>query len=452
MMIDAIMRPIRSGYRMLNPYRPGFQEAGRHYLHARRFFERAAFWSDTEKNDWILERLRFVVRRAYDNTDYYREVLNGIGFNPYEPFGFDDFGSLPVLERSSVQDDSKRLMSGNVDLRTVQFDGTGGSTGVPVRFAKGPEEQGWLRACSEEQRLLWGVPPGSLRIKLWGHHLDPASSQSPKQRLLALLENQYVLEAYRLSARDLEDYHALLETRQPTVLGGYASSLYALAEHLDKTGVSPSYPTFCLTSAAEKLWPHQRELVETVFRRPIYEVYGSRDLGLIAAQVPGQSSLALRVNWANLLVEPEEEAGEHRSILVTKLHGDAMPMIRYRIGDMGRFTTSSRPGYPTLHIQEVTGRDVDRIVLQDGSWLNGVTLVGIMRTAPVKQFQVVQLEDLSLQIDVVPDAGYNDDQHYALLSVIRSNMGDLPVKMRIVEDVVRTKSNKWRPVVSHATL
>ena len=82
--------------------------------------------------------------------------------------------------------------------------------------------------------------------------------------------------------------------------------------------------------------PHHRQLVEAAFGRPVHERYGSRDVGYIAYQMDPAQSHDFDIDWADLLLEPETE-GEESSILITKLHADGMPMIRYRIDDVGRF-------------------------------------------------------------------------------------------------------------------
>src|SRR5215813_13456389 len=50
------------------------------------------------RREWILNRLRSVVRRAAAETTYYRELFQRVGFEPLSEFSFDDFAHLPVLE------------------------------------------------------------------------------------------------------------------------------------------------------------------------------------------------------------------------------------------------------------------------------------------------------------------------------------------------------------------
>ena len=96
-------------------------------------------------------------------------------------------------------------------------------------------------------------------------------------------------------------------------------------------------------------------------------------------------SLEYTIDWSYTLVEPELPEPDS-PILVTKLHADAMPMIRYRIGDMGHFPAGSKPGYPTLVLSDVLGRSLDRIVMPDGRWIAGQQLPHMLREYPARVF------------------------------------------------------------------
>src|SRR5215216_3729190 len=64
-----------------------------------KFRKQSEHWSDDQKCEWMLNRLRFVARRAYRDTSYYRDLFDSVGFDPDSSFGFDDYARLPLLER-----------------------------------------------------------------------------------------------------------------------------------------------------------------------------------------------------------------------------------------------------------------------------------------------------------------------------------------------------------------
>src|SRR5581483_12356200 len=114
-----------------------------------RFRQQTARWSEDKKRHWMLRRLRSVVRYANRHTDYYRNLFAKIGFDPDIDFSFDDFASLPTLEREDIEPAGKTLISNAVSPETLKRDSTGGSTGAPTVVWLGPEEQGWRESSTE---------------------------------------------------------------------------------------------------------------------------------------------------------------------------------------------------------------------------------------------------------------------------------------------------------------
>jgi phenylacetate-coenzyme A ligase PaaK-like adenylate-forming protein len=411
-----------------------------------RFRQRTIDWSDDQKRDWMVQRLRFSIRRAARETPYYEALLKTRGIDPRADFGFEILARLPVLERADVHGAGAALRSGTVLSDQVREDATGGSTGEPTRIWTGPEERGWRESGIEFFMRRVGLPPGTRTALLWGHHLDPHSRATVGERLHDWVDNSRWFDCLRLSPDALRRYHAELERWQPQLILAYASSLGDFAEELERIGVQPSYPTRALVTGAEKLLADKRRVVERVFRRPVYERYGSRDVGLIGFQMTAGHDYV--VDWANVLVEPETEE-EYSPILITKLHADAMPLIRYRIGDIGHFPAGSRPAAPAFALRAVVGREADRIWLPSQRWVHGLGLPHLLKDHPVRDFQLVQHRDLSVLVRVVPSAEFGDHDRSRILDVLRANLSGVALDLVLVDEIPKSASNKRRPVISH---
>jgi phenylacetate-CoA ligase len=417
------------------------------YLDGMKFRRESARWNDAERREWILNRLRLVARRAYRETDYYHRLFDRVRFDPESDFSFDDFASLPVLERDDLRNAGRSIISGRVPAGQLKRDATGGSTGRPTEIWMGPEERGWRESAGDTFLAKLGVPTGTSTALLWGHNLDPVASNSLRDRAYNFVNNIRWFDCFRLSADRLEAYHREFEQWGPACIIAYASALGHLAEFLVEQGIKPTYPTRRLITGAEKLLPQHREIIETVFEVPLHERYGSRDIGYIGYQMDPALALGFEIDWANLLVEPETEAPES-SILITKLHADAMPMLRYRIGDVGRFAAGQKPGHPAFALGEIVGRDTERIWLPDGCWIHGVQIPHMMKDFPAREFMLVQHEDYSVDLKVIAGPGFDDSHRAEILSIVSANLPGLRVAVEIVEEIPRTAANKWRPVVS----
>jgi phenylacetate-CoA ligase len=442
----GLLLPMSRAYRLARPaYRPAMLA----FVRGRRFRRRTSAWADQQKRDWILHRLRAVVRQAARDSAYYRDLFARIGFDPRDEFSFDDFGRLPVLDRADISAAGRAMIARSIPTALLRRDSSGGSTGEPTEVWLGPEERGWRDSAIEFFMARVGAPPGAAVALLWGHHLDPAARDDWRSRYHAFEENLCWLDCFRLSSETLDRYHEILTRRRPAAILAYASALAMLAEHLCERGIRPTYPNRCLITGAEKLLPAHRQIIERTFGMPVHERYGSRDVGAMAFQAHPDRCLDFDVDWTNVLLEPERvDAGAEAPILVTKLHADGMPMIRYRVGDVGRFSENSRPGHPAVVLREIVGRQCERIWLPDGRWVTGLQLPHLLKDYPVREFMFVQREDYSVELRIVPKAEFNEAARCAILATIGGNLTGVDTTLVAVDSIPRTRANKWRPVVS----
>src|SRR5262245_13945627 len=436
---------------LLQMARPSRHETRSIYFSGMRFRRESASWSIERKMEWVLQRLRFSVRRASRETIYYRELFKRIGFDPEAEFSFEDFALLPVLERDDVNRAGLQLISASIPKEHLRRDATGGSSGSPTEIWLGPEERGWRESSGETFMQMLGLATGTRIGYFWGHHLDPLATDSTRVRVHNIINNVKTLNCFRLSPEVFETVHREFERWRPTGIVAYAGALGHLAEYILEHGYRPNYPSDRLVTGAEKLIPYHRELIEKAFGRPVHERYGSRDVGFIAYQMDPARTHDFEIDWADLLLEPET-GGRQSSILITKLHADGMPMIRYRIDDVGRFPKSSRPGHPTFLLHEVVGRVTDGVWLPDGRWIHGIEFPHLMKDHPIREFMLLQRPDYSVRLMIVPKNGFGEESRRKIESTVTANLPGLDLQIELVEQVPRTIANKWRPVVSQVTL
>src|SRR5207249_8327871 len=72
-----------------------------------------------------------------------------------------------------------------------------------------------------------------------------------------------------------------------------------------------------------------RALIARAFGCPVFDEYGTRELGPLAHECPAHRGH--HVNAESYVVEVAGESGE---ILVTDLNSRSVPLIRYRVGDV----------------------------------------------------------------------------------------------------------------------
>lgn len=424
--------------------RPVFE----HYEVGLRFRRASVGWDAERKRGWILENLRRAVRRAGAETEYYAELFKRAGFDPNRDFGFEDFARLPVLEREDIAEAGEKIVSKAVPPDQLLKDASGGSTGAPTEIWLGAEERGWKESAIDFSFSRAGVPQGAKIAYFWGHHLDVQATDSWRDRARNFASNSRWFDCFRLSPDVFRRYHREFEKWSPDCIVAYAGALGHFAEFLRENDIKPkNYPRVCFVTGAEKLYPEHRAAIEAVFGKPVYERYGGRDFGGVGIQTAPHANLEYEIDWAWALVEPET-ADADSPILVTKLHADALPMLRYRTGDVGRFPADSRPGQPAFQLCAVVGRELDRIWMPNGKWVHGSSMPHLLKDLRVREFAFIQAEDYSIELQIVPKSAFSETDKASIIKTVAANLENLPVRLKIVEAVPRTRANKWRPVIS----
>jgi phenylacetate-CoA ligase len=254
---------------------------------------------------------------------------------------------------------------------------TGGSTGTPITFYLSRDRK-CSRAAATLRHNAWaGWRVGDRSAVIWGAPRDRPGDTWRARLRDALLREPLWLDTAALTEASLERFHRELFRWRPGIILAYARSAVLFARYLAERRLRPHQPRAIVTSA-EVLEAADRELLETVFGCPVFNRYGCREFSVIASECPAHAGL--HVMAEGLYVEIETPAGpaapgQVGSILVTDLLNLAMPMIRYRIGDMGSWARHRCPcGRHLPLLEEVAGRVTDFLVGADGRLVSGVFL------------------------------------------------------------------------------
>jgi phenylacetate-CoA ligase len=245
-----------------------------------------------------------------------------------------------------------------------------------------------------------------------------------------------------------------LERTNTRHLFGYPGSLYYLAVRASNTGLD-----LRLTSAVtwgDTVYPHYRKAIETTFQTRLYDTYGCAEGMQIAAQC-GQDatyhihSLDVVVEYLDENMAPVEP-GEPGNIVVTRLHPGPMPLIRYRIGDVGtgggERTCPCGRGFELM--ESILGRETDVILTPAGNRLIVHFFTGIMEHySEIGTYQVVQETPDALLIRIVPGQGYTDSVGQDVVRRLReAGAADMSIRVEPVEEIPLPPTGKRRFVIS----
>lgn len=424
-----------------------------------REFERTQYLSPAAIRDLQWERLRALLAHAYQRCSFYRDRFDAAGVHPRDLRDPGDLVGLPPLEKREIQTHRDRLVAEGWPRDDLIVNQTGGSTGSPISFYLSQDRKR-SRAAGTVRHNRWaGWDVGDKVACIWGAPRDrPAAGWRTRLRN-ALLERQLFLDTGHVTEEKLAAFHDALKRFRPQVILAYARSAELFARYIRARGLTAYQPRSIVTSA-EVLEPAGRALLEEVFGCPVFNRYGCREVSVVASECSAHRGLHTMAE--GLLVEvvradgTPAAHGELGSILVTDLLNYAMPLIRYRIGDLGSWDPGECPcgrGLPRL--RSVAGRVTDFLIGGDGRMVSGVFLATyvVAQRPSLGQVQIVQDEPGRSLFRIKPGPGFRADADLEYLTAAtREHLGpDMVIDHEIVTELAAEPSGKFLFCRSRAT-
>jgi phenylacetate-CoA ligase len=426
-------------------------------------------WLDAVKTrDLQKNRLERLLIHAYGNVPYYREVLARAGVvDEKGDVRLERFRHIPLLDKATIRKRYPDLKSGDLVSREWRENTSGGSTGEPVRFIQDKGYDAALVAVKMMDDRWTGYVTGDNKIVLWGSERDLFTGRENFRTLLGRwFRGERWLNSFRMTPAQMRKHVEQITMFRPVQILAYAESIYELARFIEREGFTIHSPRAIMTSAGVLQAP-MREAIERVFKCPVFNRYGSREVGDIACECDHHKGLhvAAPTQYVEVLKPDGMEAapGETGEIVITNLTNYAMPLIRYRIGDIGALAAESCTcgrGWPLL--KNIMGRVSDTFVTKDGSSIHGEYFTHLFYFKDwIRKFQVIQEDYDRIHIAIVPhlESGGSEttrlgpDREMAeLIEKIRFVMGEqCAVSYAFVDEIAPSSSGKYRYTISKLT-
>lgn len=407
-------------------------------------------WDDFRKLQKIQKkRLTDIVHHAAAHSPYYRDLFSKQGFET-ENFSIAEFQQLPLLEKEIVREKIDQLLVEGAVKENLVVAKTGGSTGtsLTIYFDKQWQERRCADAMRSDEWSGWrlGMQTGAV----WGNPPEPHGwYEQFKQRWL-YCQDLY-LDTMSISPVSMDRFVDEWRRRDVDVLFGHAHSLYILADYLAETGNCGVFPKGIIATSM-MLLPNEREIMEAVFKCPVTNRYGCEEVALIACECERHDGMHLNIEhlYIEFLRKDGSQAlpGEDGEIVVTDLYNRAMPLIRYRVGDVGRAsvrTCECGRGLPMM--DRISGRTADFLKKRDGSRVAGISLVERTLTAidGIKQMQIVQDSFDNLVVNLVKRDSYSERDGKRIELELKEVFGNgVDVNLCFLSSIPRESSGKYR--------
>ncbi len=303
-----------------------------------------------ERDAAILERIREVMRYAYDNAPFYRKKWDEAGIHPDHIKSLEDFERVPVVNKAELRDSQARnepfgdyLCIPEDEVHHIH--GTSGTTGRPTAFAIGRDD--WQTIANNHARVMWGMGlrPGdtiflaavfSLYMGSWGALIG--------SERLGARSFPFGAGATGMTARAA----MWMKMMKPTAFYGTPSYGLHLAETAEADGIEPEefeLGLLLLSGEPGASIPSVRKRLEDVYNAPVV------DSGSMAEVTPwmnlsGTKETDGMLLWQDMVYtevcDPKTYArvgwGEQGTPVYTHLERTSQPMIRLLSGDLTHWT------------------------------------------------------------------------------------------------------------------
>jgi phenylacetate-CoA ligase len=276
-----------------------------------------------------------------------------------------------------------------------------------------------------------------------------------KSRLRDLVLNRFREREFNITPEVLADFFVQCRRRRPDYLFGYSSMLYEFALYVNQNGLSGrELKLRAAICSGEKIHDHFREAIHEAFGCPTVSEYGATEVGIIAHECPegrhhiSEDSVHLEILDKASQPVPDGEMGR---VVVTVLHSQASPIIRYELNDFATLSTEPCPCGVTLRcLKSIEGRTSEVVIAPDGRVFHGMIFYYIMkdfteRMGTIKQFRLHQRALDRLDFYIVPAGDFGSDAEAYLKQRVREKFGDaMQIKLIYCDEIEREKSGKLR--------
>lgn len=315
-----------------------------------------------------------IINYSIENVPYYREEFKDWKII-YKTNVFEYFNELPILDRELLQKNNDSLISEKYDKSHLGKSSSSGTTGMPINYYYSKESLSAGVATVILSYSLSGWQLGEKSLHIWGNPTSVKHWSKFPSKVKRLIKNQVNLPSTAFNLP--ENYERLLKfiiSKKFKSIDGYTTAIYELAKFIEDNNLNSINAGYVFTTA-ENLQKYQQEIIERNIG-PVSDLYGCAEINGIAIKPIKQDEYI--IIDTHVYVETIDEGNDLKSILVTDLDNYAMPLIRYKVGDLIDTVIEPEPSdFPQFsRFKNVHGRSSEIVELPNGKKILPVNIVG----------------------------------------------------------------------------
>lgn len=409
-------------------------------------------WKEgTHINSYKENELEKILTTCYKYVPYYTLIFNKVGVTPKDFKSFEDIQKFPILEKEDVRNNWKQLVNLNYPKKLLVHSHTSGSTGKALDFYMTKESIPFQWAVWWRFRGRYGISFGDKHLNFTGKLVVPIHQTKPPFWRINYPLNQWIVNMQHINSRKVPFIVQMINREGFTFFSGYPSIISSFCSLVKELDLKITQPPKIVFTGAEKLFIHQKELIEEVLGCKVTDHYGfSEGAGNASKCMNGMYHEDYEFGHLECFNSNNIENGvASGEILATGFSNYGMPLLRYRVGDTAIWSENKCScGLQSSVISDIEGRSEDFVITPEGTKILRFDYL-FKDTTTIKECQIIQREINSLIFRIVKRDSYKKETEDHLRNLVKQWISPtLSVSFEYVKEISRTESGKFRAVIS----
>ena len=362
-----------------------------------------------------LKRLKEAVHYIYDRVEPYRRKMDEAGIKPDDIQSLDDLKKMPFTYKADFRDNYPMGLFAVDKKELVRFHASSGTTGKPTVVGYTRKDLDvWLNNVARIACMGGATPHDVAQIAFgYGTFTGALGLHGGLEKLGA--------SVIPMSSGNTKKQIMFMQDRGTTLLVATPSYALHLGEEIRARGLDPSKDLRVHIGlfGGEGMTEPMRDEMHKVWGEQFFctQNYGMSELcgPGVAGECEELCGMHINEDWfIPEVINPETgevlPPGERGELVVTCLGKEAIPLIRYRTGDLTRlFYEPCKCGRTTARMENLSGRADDMLVIRG---------VNVFPT---------QIEEVLLQIQEI-------GPHYEILVERKNRLDVMTITVELVDD------------------
>ncbi|CAG9621941.1 phenylacetate--CoA ligase family protein [Sutcliffiella rhizosphaerae] len=315
-----------------------------------------------------LKRLQQTVKHIYKNVPFYQQKLFEQNLTPSDIHSIEDIQKLPFTTKNDLREHYPFGLFAIPPKQIARLHASSGTSGKPTVVAYSQKDIDMWADIVARAIYMAGGRSGDILHNSYGYGLFTGGLG------LHYGSERLGMITVPVSGGNTERQIQLILDFKPSIICGTPSYILNIAEKMEEMDINPKSTSLQYGIFGAEPWSEEmRNTLETTFNIKACDIYGlSEVIGPGVAMECHEAQNGLHVAEDHFYVEVIDpktgkvlSEGQKGELVFTSLTKEAMPIIRYRTGDIASIQKElCKCGRTTTKMSRVMGRVDDMMIIR----------------------------------------------------------------------------------------